>query len=872
LKYESASEGKIQGGIVAFINSVQGYFASKDGPWWLVSKHLMTSKNFDNGNSTSVIIKLGTKNEAGEDLVTEPARPSLEMPGDYWALVERYKFAFERLDKVRRHLVKNFCKPKNVSDFRRDLAELRYPYDNLDNARELLREVQYFCTNAGRVADVQFEFCKILLRSSAGQECQSYLIPAINSRGIRDDPTGGSNTLGDLVNLGDVVDHAIKSAKEARLLLMDAPYSSSSSPRSHRRIGTSAISISSESVSSKSPLSASALFHILTKYKLENAPPQSRSKFTVVENAKCTLCGIGKHLVATCNLKTVRGNISLEALARLDHVPVGNISQYSLRMSRLISDGSMKGISPGEREEVENLIVSLRDSLPPSEGYNSGASSVGRSNSNGRGGRNNFSENNSSNSSGSTGRSNGGDRGQRSGRGNQGQRSPLDPRYNPPADGSSIPPPPSTHINFNVPPTPTTTSTTLLNNSVVSTSPDLSSCPSTSTLFLPSAKDSASILSHNFPLMSGHEISLGLMVNPSSKSVLPSDLISLYGQDPINNNNLQLLSVVVGKYCLGDDTLLDELEFKYQKDVKDFNTCILNGDTTGASTISKEMADTVRIIHTGDINDCCNSKNIKHKNFGHRLTSARRTDQESCFYHDNDNGSSSSNNSISLDVLKDDGATYTTISRKLVHALKAATIKLKQPVSLGAYSGVEERATETAIVTVSFRGFDLNGHPVIAKTVVRAIVVDTLQSAILLGGNLIKKLKIQVDLDTQEVRMFRGSNMMVTNCVPWGKVQQSIAETSSKVDSLCMFASTINSSLSTSTPASPSYSSLLESDKEIYLALCSSIKNNLEYPSSSCPLYTDHFDRNAGFFASSLPSSLVLPNYESWSEALGLPS
>jgi hypothetical protein len=367
------------------------------------------------------------------------------------------------------------------------------------------------------------------------------------------------------------------------------------------------------------------------------------------------------------------------------------------------------------------------------------------------------------------------------------------------------------------------------------------------------------------------------MVNSSTSSSFSSDgsvsspdLLSLYGQDPINNNNLQLLSVVVAKYCLGDDKLLDTLESKYQADVKRFNACLSSNGITGASKISEEMEDTVRIIKSGEH---CETDIFRPS--GRCLNAARRSEQEAFFHQEN--------KSISLDVLKDDGAAYTTISRKLVHALKATTIKLKQPVSLGAYSGVEERATETAIVTVSFRGFDTTGFPVIAKTVVRAIVVDTLQSAILLGGNLIRKLKIEVDLDTQKVRMFRGSNLMITNCVPWGQIQHSIAETSSKVDSLCMFsASVINNSHSSSSKISPqspsySYSEMLKLDQLTASKIPNSSKEDLPYPISTCPKYTNYFDRNAGILSSSAisnPSSPSFPsiNYESLSEALGLPS
>jgi hypothetical protein len=165
----------------------------------------------------------------------------------------------------------------------------------------------------------------------------------------------------------------------------------------------------------------------------------------------------------------------------------------------------------------------------------------------------------------------------------------------------------------------------------------------------------------------------------------------------------------------------------------------------------------------------------------------------------------------------------------------------------------------------------------VAKTVVRAIVVDTLQSAILLGGNLIKKLKIQVDLDTQKVSMFRGENLMITNCVPWGRIQQSIAETSSKVDSLCMFSASIVNSNPSSVPSSshkdPSFNDLLLADQTTCSLIPTSAGGNLSYPSSSCPLYTAYFDKNTGVLSSLASSSSHHPSYKALSEALlGLPS
>jgi hypothetical protein len=243
------------------------------------------------------------------------------------------------------------------------------------------------------------------------------------------------------------------------------------------------------------------------------------------------------------------------------------MSQYSFRISRLIAEGVMVGISRGEKEEVENLIASISAKLPPlsitDDGYTSSGGGNNRSNSNGRGGRtfpSTSSDGGYSSGGGNNPRSNNfSGRGGRGGRGyhqqqprpQPQQQQPLDPRYNPPADGSSVPPPPPNHINFNVPSDPTPP---ILNNSVLSTVDNSSSDVS----FFEAAK----IIPSNKPksyqfLLTGQEIALGLMVNSSTSSSFSSDgsvsspdLLSLYGQDPINNNNLQLLSVVVANEVL----------------------------------------------------------------------------------------------------------------------------------------------------------------------------------------------------------------------------------------------------------------------------------------------------------------------------------
>jgi hypothetical protein len=220
---------------------------------------------------------------------------------------------------------------------------------------------------------------------------------------------------------------------------------------------------------------------------------------------------------------------------------------------------------------------------------------------------------------------------------------------------------------------------------------------------------------------------------------------------------------------------------------------------------------------------------------------------------------------VEINAMKDDGATYTTVSEELVHGLKAVRLPLPKKISLGGFNSAQEWATEFTLLELDIEGFDEFDNPVIATIIIRAIIAPTLQGSLLLGGNLIKKHRICIDPDTAIITMFRGRNLFRTNCVPWSLVQSELQDTvqnvKALVESLQIHSTSDNAQQNTPSPMSlistktmsisnsmfPTDSDLPDS-KEF-----SKIQSGcLEAISPVCHKYTEFFDKSHGIFGSIL--------------------
>jgi hypothetical protein len=328
-----------------------------------------------------------------------------------------------------------------------------------------------------------------------------------------------------------------------------------------------------------------------------------------------------------------------------------------------------------------------------------------------------------------------------------------------------------------------------------------------------------------------------------------------YGRESIDNSNLQLIKGVIRKYQVGDSVDQDASESIFQNQLEMVRSYYDQGDFSAAEAIISDFEDTVRFrdpsqpfIQSSIARFTSSNKTkarIQEKRYANSMGSSLSKPRRA-------NEIENMDREININAMKDDGATYTTVSDELVRGLKAVRIPLRKKISLGGFNSSQEWATEFTLLELDMEGMDEFDQPIIATIILRAIIAPTLQGSLLLGGNLIKKHRICIDPDTTIITMFRGNNLFRTTCIPWSLVQQGLSETTNNVKSLFIqsVATVLDEDskpLSHSTSMFPNTSLV---DAKVFENIRFGTRDDVAVV-PPCPKYTEYFDKAHGIFGQS---------------------